>query len=113
VRPPAFGQWPVLGQFPLRLVGCMPDTTSAAQATGRPYSQAEQLLGGGDFLAIAAGVFVHFQAASLDPYEWTFCLEQLGQSLAGSPVANSEPTVAAQPKANSRAVAMPLAVRLG
>jgi hypothetical protein len=78
VRPPAFGRWPVLGQFPTRLVGCMPDTASAAQATGRPHSQAERLLGGGDFLAIAAGLFVHFQAASLDPYEWDYCLEKLG-----------------------------------
>jgi hypothetical protein len=78
VRPPAFACWPVLAHVPLRLVGCVPDTTTAAYLTGQPHSQAEQLLGGGDFLAIAPGLFTHFQAASLDRYDWAFCLEQLG-----------------------------------
>jgi hypothetical protein len=77
VRPPAFACWPVLAHVPLRLVGCVPDQTTAAYLTGQPHSQAEQLLGG-DFLAIAPGLFTHFQAASFDRYDWAFCLEQMG-----------------------------------
>jgi hypothetical protein len=111
VRPPAFACWPVLAHVPLRLVGCVPDTTTAAYLTGQPHSQAEQLLGGGDFLAIAPGLFTHFQAASLDRYDWAFCLEQLGQRLDGSPAANGGPAVAAKPEASSRPAAVGLAVR--
>ncbi len=81
VRPPAFACWPVLAHAPLRLVGCVSDTVTAAYLTGQPHSQAEQLLGGGDFLAIAPGLFTHFQAASLDRYDWSFCLQELGQEL--------------------------------
>jgi hypothetical protein len=106
VRPPAFGRWPVLGQFPTRLVGCMPDTVSAAQATGRPHSQAERLLGGGDFLAIAAGLFVHFQAVSLDPYEWDYCLEKLGNRERG--VGNRERGVGHGEWTDSSPVPQPL-----
>ena len=78
VRPPAFARWPVLGGFPLRLVGCVPNPTIAAQETGQPHSQAERLLGGGDFLAInSANGLVHFQAASLDQHDWSYCLGKL------------------------------------
>jgi hypothetical protein len=111
VRPPAFACWPVLAHVPLRLVGCVPDQTTAAYLTGQPHSQAEQLLDGGDFLAIAPGLFTHFQAASLDRYDWAFCLEQLGQRLDGSPAANGGPTVAAKPEASSRPAAKPLVMR--
>jgi hypothetical protein len=113
VRPPAFACWPVLAHVPLRLVGCVSDKTTAAYLTGQPHSQAEQLLGGGDFLAIAPGLFTHFQAASLDRYDWAFCLEQLGGSLSanGSPAANGGPTVAAKPEASRRPAAVELAVR--
>jgi hypothetical protein len=111
VRPPAFACWPVLAHVPLRLVGCVPDPATAAYLTGQPHSQAEQLLGGGDFLAIAPGLFTHFQAASLDRYDWAFCLEQLGQRLDGSPAANGGPAVASMLEANSRPAAVGLAVR--
>jgi hypothetical protein len=111
VRPPAFACWPVLAHVPLRLVGCVSDTTTAAYLTGQPHSQAEQLLGGGDFLAIAPGLFTHFQAASLDRYDWAFCLEQLGQRLDGSPAASGGPAVVAKPEASSRPAAVGLAVR--
>jgi hypothetical protein len=113
VRPPAFACWPVLAHVPLRLVGCVPDQVTAAYLTGQPHSQAERLLGGGDFLAIAPGLFTHFQAASLDRYDWAFCLEQLGGNLPanGSPAAHGGPEVAAKPEASSRPAARPLAVR--
>jgi hypothetical protein len=77
VRPPAFGRWPLLAHFPLRLVGCVPDAATAAHLTGQPHSQAERLLGGGDFLAIAPGRFTHFQAASLDPFDWAYCVDKV------------------------------------
>jgi hypothetical protein len=78
VRPPAFADWPVLGDFPLRLVGCVPDAATAAQETGHPHSQAERLLGGGDFLGISPNnALVHFQAASLDQHDWHYCLDKL------------------------------------
>jgi hypothetical protein len=82
VRPPAFARCPALAQFPLRLVGCVPDPATAAHLTGRPHSQAERLLGGGDFLAIADALFVHVQAASIDRYDFDYCLTKLLEAAA-------------------------------
>ncbi len=63
--------------LPVRLVGQVVDANVARMATGLAYSQAEQLLGEGDFLAVASGNATHFQAAFLDDYELHLVLEQL------------------------------------
>lgn len=63
--------------LPVRLVGQVPDANAARTATDLAYSQAEYLLGEGDFLAVANGSATHFQAAFLDDYELHLVLEQL------------------------------------
>jgi DNA segregation ATPase FtsK/SpoIIIE, S-DNA-T family len=63
--------------LPVRLVGQVTDAHAARVATGLAYSQAELLLGEGDFLAVAKGNATHFQAAFLDDYELHLVLERL------------------------------------
>jgi DNA segregation ATPase FtsK/SpoIIIE-like protein len=65
--------------LPLRLVGQVADTAAARTATGLAHSQAEQLLGEGDFLVAAAGSLTHFQAAYLDDYDLHLVLDRLYQ----------------------------------
>lgn len=49
--------------FPVRLVGAVASRDEARYATGIPHSGAEKLAGQGDFLLIARGEAVRFQAA--------------------------------------------------
>jgi S-DNA-T family DNA segregation ATPase FtsK/SpoIIIE len=49
--------------LPLRLVGRVVSAEDARVAAGMPGSGAERLVGSGDFLAIAAGRIIRFQAA--------------------------------------------------
>lgn len=51
----------------LRIVGQVADARVARAATGLPDSQAEYLLGAGDFLAVAGEDVVQFQAAACAP----------------------------------------------
>ncbi|MFO7538278.1 MAG: FtsK/SpoIIIE domain-containing protein [Chloroflexota bacterium] len=86
--------------LPVRLVGQVADANAARTATGMAYSQAEQLLGQGDFLAVAAGQATHFQAAFLDDYELHLVLERLYEQrpppLLAQPVSAVLPAEASQ-----------------
>jgi DNA segregation ATPase FtsK/SpoIIIE, S-DNA-T family len=81
--------------LPVRLVGQVADNNAARNATGVAYSQAEHLLGQGDFLAVADGNVTHFQAAFLDDYELHLLLEQLYARR--PPPLLAQPAVAALP----------------
>jgi len=52
--------------FPVRLVGVVGTPEDAKVATGIAGSGAEKLLGGGDFLCVARGEVIRFQAAVMD-----------------------------------------------
>ncbi len=56
--------------FPTRLVGHVGSAEDARVATGLSGSGAEKLLGRGDFLAVAAGQTVRFQAAWTPAQDW-------------------------------------------
>lgn len=61
----------------VRLVGRVHDAQEALVATGLPGTQAEYLLGKGDFLAVDSPCPVHFQAAFVNDYEFHLSLRQL------------------------------------
>lgn len=88
--------------LPVRLVGQVANADAARVATGLAYSQAEHLLGQGDFLAVAQGQATHFQAAFLDDYELHLVLEQLYTSinppLLAQPIPAALPAYAATPQ---------------
>ena len=56
--------------FPVRLVGRVASAEDARVASGLAGSGAERLLGRGDFLAVAAGRVIRFQAAWMAPEDW-------------------------------------------
>lgn len=55
--------------FPVRLVGSVASPDDARVAAGLPGTQAERLLGRGDFLLVVRGQFCRFQAAHVGPDE--------------------------------------------
>lgn len=55
----------VKANFPVRLVGAVTTPEDAKVATGLAQTGAEKLLGRGDFLAVARGEMVRFQAAHI------------------------------------------------
>ena len=59
----------VKANFPVRLVGRVTSVEDARTATGWSGTGAERLLGRGDFLAVAEGRVVRFQAAHVSPKE--------------------------------------------
>lgn len=59
----------VKANFPVRLVGAVNGKDEARYATGIPDSGAEKLGGKGDFLLVAKGETIRFQAAWIDPHE--------------------------------------------
>ena len=59
----------VKANFPVRLVGAVTSPEDAKVATGLARTGAEKLLGQGDFLAIARGESIRFQAAFISPQE--------------------------------------------
>ena len=61
----------------LRLVGRVDDARQAQVATGVAGSQAEYLLGAGDFLAIVGDEPTPFQAAAFGPQDMENCLQLL------------------------------------
>ncbi len=63
--------------FPLRLVGLVASRDEARYATGLGESGAEKLEGKGDFLLVAKGDTVRFQAAWLGPSDLERVLETL------------------------------------
>ncbi|MCP4427454.1 MAG: DNA translocase FtsK [Chloroflexi bacterium] len=63
--------------LPVRLVGQVQDEQEANAAAGIAGTQAEYLLGKGDFLAVVGGEATHFQAAYIGDYDLHLCLENL------------------------------------
>ncbi|MBN1956236.1 MAG: DNA translocase FtsK [Anaerolineae bacterium] len=59
----------VKANFPVRLVGKVTSAEDARVASGWRGSGAERLLGRGDFVAVAEGQLLRFQAAYVDPAE--------------------------------------------
>ncbi len=65
--------------MPGRIVGKMHHATQAAAAADLPGTQAEFLLGQGDFLAVLDGELTHFQAAYIGEYDLQLTLEALNR----------------------------------
>lgn len=63
--------------LPVRLVGQTMDEAQSAAATGLAGTQAEYLLGKGDFLAVLGEQQFHFQAAFVGDYDLHLSLETL------------------------------------
>ena len=63
--------------FPTRLVGRVGSSEDARVATGLAGSGAEKLLGRGDFLAVAAGQVVRFQAAWTPAQDWNLIISRM------------------------------------
>jgi S-DNA-T family DNA segregation ATPase FtsK/SpoIIIE len=70
---------PILTLLSGRLVGHVGSGAEARAASGLPASGAEELLGRRDFLALAVGQKVHFQAAWIPAEEWPTALHRLAQ----------------------------------
>jgi len=75
--------------FAVRLVGWLDNALQARSATGLADSQADYLLGRGDFLAISRGEKVHFQAAYINSYDLHHTIDSLYRQ--------SSPRLVAQP----------------
>ena len=69
--------------FPIRLVGAAASKEEARYASGIAESGAEKLEGKGDFLLIARGEAIRFQAAWLGPKELTEIVARLNQGKSG------------------------------
>jgi DNA segregation ATPase FtsK/SpoIIIE-like protein len=63
--------------FSARLVGQVENAQQARAATGLADSQADYLLGQGDFLAVSRGEMIHFQAAYINDYDLHHTLDRL------------------------------------
>lgn len=66
--------------LPVRLVGKLSDAQKATAAAGVSGTQAEYLLGKGDFLAVVDRQIAHFQAAYVGDYDLHLTLETLQRS---------------------------------
>lgn len=69
----------VKANFPVRLVGRVTCASDAHTATGWAGTGAERLMGRGDFLAVAEGRVVRFQAAHVSPDEIREVVATLGR----------------------------------
>jgi S-DNA-T family DNA segregation ATPase FtsK/SpoIIIE len=70
-KPSSAALGPMLkANFPVRLVGRVGSTDDARVAAGVSGTGAEKLLGHGDFLAVASGQVVRFQAAWIPTKDW-------------------------------------------
>ena len=63
--------------LPVRLIGQTRNAEEAHTAAGITDTNAEYLLGQGDFLAVVGGETTHFQAAYISDYDLHLCLEDL------------------------------------
>lgn len=68
----------VKANFPVRLVGRVTSVEDARTATGWSGTGAERLMGRGDFLAVAEGRVIRFQAAHISPAEIRDVVTSLG-----------------------------------
>ena len=66
--------------FPVRLVGAVASKDEARYAAGVPDSGAEKLEGKGDFLLVAQGDVLRFQAAWIGPKDLASVQEQVGKT---------------------------------
>ena len=84
----------VKANFPVRLVGRVTSVEDARTATGWSGTGAERLLGRGDFLAVAEGRVMRFQAAYVSPEEIREVVAHLagGGLLPVIPLAPTTPT---------------------
>ena len=73
----------IKANFPVRLVGTVASRDEARYAAGIPDSGAEKLEGKGDFLLVAQGTAVRFQAAWIGPNDLASIKEQVEQSGSG------------------------------
>ena len=70
-KPSSAALGPMLkANFPVRLVGRVGSADDARVAAGISGTGAEKLLGHGDFLAVASGQVVRFQAAWIPTKDW-------------------------------------------
>jgi DNA segregation ATPase FtsK/SpoIIIE, S-DNA-T family len=69
----------IKANFPVRLVGRVTSTTDARVASGWSGTGAERLLGRGDFVAVAEGRVMRFQAACVTPDEIREIVARLAQ----------------------------------
>jgi len=79
--------------FPVRLVGKVPDADAARMAAGIGGTGAEKLAGRGDFLAVAAGQVVRFQAAYVSAAEMEQVVAQMGSAPSRWDVINGRPSL--------------------
>ena len=70
----------VKANFPVRLVGRVTSAADARTATGWSGTGAERLMGQGDFLAVAEGRVIRFQAAHISPGEIEETVIRLAQA---------------------------------
>lgn len=68
----------VKANFPVRLVGSVTSPEDAKVAAGIAGTEAERLLGRGDFLVVAKGQVIRFQAAYASQAELTAIVERVG-----------------------------------
>jgi S-DNA-T family DNA segregation ATPase FtsK/SpoIIIE len=85
----------VKANFPVRLVGRVTSIEDARTATGWSGTGAERLAGRGDFLAVAEGRLIRFQAAHVSPEE----IREVVRHLAQNAVSSVEGTRASLPGA--------------
>ena len=82
--------------FPVRLVGTVASKDEARYAAGIPDSGAEKLEGKGDFLLVAQGTAVRFQAAWIGPRDLACVQQQVNQDGAGARSWNDPAAIVAQ-----------------
>jgi S-DNA-T family DNA segregation ATPase FtsK/SpoIIIE len=70
----------IKANFPVRLVGRVTSGSDARTATGWSGSGAERLMGRGDFVAVAEGRVMRFQAAYVSPEEIQDTVARLAQN---------------------------------
>ena len=70
----------IRANFPVRLVGKVVSPEDARVAAGIGGTSAEKLAGHGDFLAVASGQVLRFQAAYVGPAEMEQVVAQMGSS---------------------------------
>lgn len=79
--------------FPVRLVGMVASKDEARYATGIPDSGAEHLGGKGDFLLVAGGDALRFQAAWMGPQEYDEICQRVNVLTMQRPVLVSVPAI--------------------
>jgi S-DNA-T family DNA segregation ATPase FtsK/SpoIIIE len=83
--------------FPVRLVGTVASRDEARYAAGIPDSGAEKLEGKGDFLLVAQGAALRFQAAWIGPKDLECVQRQVAQQRPGATRWNDPQAVVIEP----------------